>query len=401
MKRAVNWIQVESETVVKGDASFTTDHDIAVHQARSVDFDFRKAEALCLIAPADALQVLRVQISRGQMKRAATTITEAFAIRPDLSNDPEWSLEAARIHGFFHEWPEAVSRLDHVLKTTPSPVTRMTALQSRAYMFYESGRFCEALADIDQICSLARLYPRSQSAFYSKVLAVKISSLNGEFKKACAELALLWETSPLNADAVLTLLRLEGHVLRTLHREADAALWASSLLAEQMGDDLYSALARFEIWGGRPPTEEDQRIFRRDLIAHPKIQRLSEDLVLDDPRCTTTRFLKSQTPGRLLASATSLLIPSRALIIQLSPFTVTRVKRWTQPLESLAHVARRDRMTKAELFGLLFDGQKFAPSLHNTVLHQILSRARKMTGLQIHVEESFVLTNSVLVVETA
>lgn len=411
MKLPSKWIKIETEafTSLKS-LPVVQDHDEEVFRARSIDFDLRKAEALCLLFPTDALQELRTWIARGQMEMAQHALHITLDQNPELKNDPEWLMESARLEVFFHEWSKAFDDFSRVLELSPTPATRITTLQSRSVAAYESGQMERALHDINQIRSLGRLYPLARPVFYAEVLAYKIAALQGDASGVAKKLPHFWERtlkqqSP-SLDLFLTLSRLEAHVLRCLKQDARSVLHASVSLARAMGDDLYAALGRFELWADGDRSVAGTLNLEKDLKDHPKVRLLHQEFLSEVPKSTSARVLKEfsgggseglQEPSEPIQA---LILPQRSLILHLDPFDSISFAKLTRPFEALILMAKKSAMTKSDLFSDLFGGQKYAEHLHSALIHQILSRARKISRLNVRTRDSQVELQNVLLVKT-
>ncbi len=403
----VNWAQVEAELCSRP-SDVKTEHDVQVYQTRAHDFDYRKAEALCLIHPTDLLQTLRTQLSRGHLNQAKEFLTSYESARPEIASDPEWKLELARLHAYFGEWELCVQACARVLALDPTGITRMTALQTRSIALFETLKWSEALRDIELIRSFGTLYPRASTFFYAEVLAAKILAAQGAQKQSEELLLKLWakgEASQLSEkDLALTLLRAEAYVARHFGRRARESLLAAHSIAEKIGDEQYAALTRYEIYCSGDRSASLVRRLPIDEEKFARVALLRKDVESGSPKSATAQSLfgKEENSERDFSKETSLdviFIPSRKVLIHLEPWSFQILQKLNKPLQALASVGGSTVISKAELFSALCGPQKYVSHLHDGLLYQNMSRLRRQWKIPVSVRDNEIELTSTIVIE--
>lgn len=395
-KTVLNWIEVEAKAYSGHSSSQNEDANESIFRARSLEHRYRQAEALCLIdESADSLQSLRTKISRGQITEAEEHLQKYLSENSSHASDPEYLLEIARLHAFRGEWEKAHLSATQVLEKSPSGVTKMTALQCRSIASYELGQWTTALRDIELIRAIGLLYPLAPAPFYAEVLRVKVEIARERFDVATEILADLWrrdlKEGRLNTDRLLTFLRAEADLKRSQGQFPLGEMQAAHTVANLMGDELYSAMALFEMNG--EVSEETKTRFL-------KLASLADDVSLQEPVTTTGRLLRKSfvnaSKASLERNADLLFIPSQFLLIELNPFRVVVSSKMGQPLKTLLFLLQNKDCSKADLFSHLFEGQKYVAHLHDSVLHQGLSRLRKLVGPRIQIEGGLIRISGIL-----
>jgi hypothetical protein len=434
----LNWAELEARSCANGSSSARNidgenrlerlerdvhaAHDVDVFKSRSLDFDHRKAEALCLSRPTDILQSLRTLIARGFIAEAHQQLNQFLARQPELEHDPEWKLELARLFAFANDWSSCTREATQLLALNPAPLTRMTALQTRSIAYYELQNWDLCRRDLDQILSLGRLYPVAQAVYYAEILAVRLFAATGELARAKQRLKMLWEREiqamRLDKDRALTLLRAEADLSRYEGQSPRTALLACHWLAEFIGDDQYAALARLDLFcdGDRSANLESR--IREDRVTFPRVSSLLGEIESGDPRSTTARSLagRLKSTGQavecdsaagieigfsaLQSEYQALLIPERKLLITFAPFAVHTVRKLTRPYQALCEIVRgRQQLIKETFFRLLFGPQKYVARIHDHTIHQTLSRIRCQWKIECFVRDGAIAAPSVLLVE--
>jgi hypothetical protein len=380
----INWAEIEARetTGLPIDPAST---DVNVFKARVLDFNFRRAEGLCFTQQKDSLQLIRTLIARGNMAVLEDTISRMRTQDSTLEHNPEWRLEMARVAMLNGQWENGLSETNAVLNLQPTSITRMTTLQTSSIAHYELGDFAAAKRDIEYIRSMGLIYPRAQAHFYNEVLRIKILACEGQIENADHQLSQMWtrflRDRQLNVNTALTLLRTETHIRRCAHQSLNRAAYASLLLCELMGDDLYAALARLELYlaGDAPSRLAD--VIENDRRRFAKVDLLLNEIESGAATSTTAKNLgQSKKENSSLfhcphSSFTMIAIPKHQVLLQLEPFAAHQLEIGTRPSQTLMAILEQERPTKQSVFEDVF-GQKYVSHLHDRLLHMTLSRAR-------------------------
>jgi hypothetical protein len=399
-KSKTDWVAFEIASA--GNAATATDgnHDREVHIARSVLNDVRKAEALCLIQPTDFLQELRTLIARGLLSEAWVKLHSYRADQTELETDPEWNLELARLFAYANEWQRCFETCELLFELQPAPMSLMTTLQIRAVAAFEIGNFHQALADINRIRSLDRIYPNTQVAYYAELVDVKVAAMLGQHQQVQTKLNQIWlkqSAAPISTfDHLLTLLRVEAFVAMAFGADPTRALELAAWTAEKQGDDLHSVLSKFELAVTNTQYPSQDFDLAGAKILFQRIAKLDREL--NEGAHSTTGKVLAQAKGnssvqpRSLTEVKLVLLPNRNLVLKLDienlRVDIVSLKKRTQVVDALCFVARSaSGVTKAELFQALFGNQKYVSHLHDPALYQVISRMRKMWSVQLNFDQ--------------
>jgi hypothetical protein len=422
----INWAELEARSCATSLSAYSRDHDnignihdVDVFKSRSLDFDHRKAEALCLSQRTDVLQNLRTLIARGFIEEAKQQLNSFLKQQSNLNKDPEWKLELARLFAFANDWESCVSETTQLLELNPAPLTRMTALQTRSIAFFELQSWGLCGRDLGQVQSLASLYPNAQAVYYGQILMVRLLAVTGEIARATEQLKMIWnqenQASRLDKDKLLTLLRAEAD-LCTYHKQSPrTALLACHWLSEWIGDDQYAAMARLELYCNGDHSANLKKRVQEDRLNFPRITSLFKEIDSGNPQSTTARLLAQRlkanydikendtfaNPGfcALQSQYQAMLIPEQKLIISFKPFAVYSVKKQTRPYQAICAIGAGQQLSKESLFHLLFGSQKYVAHLHDHVVHQTLFRIRSQWQVECSVIEGWITAPAILIVK--
>ncbi|MES2856799.1 MAG: hypothetical protein V4692_13085 [Bdellovibrionota bacterium] len=390
----LDWNSIEVQSLL--DANYADQrHDVEVHLARSIKQDYRKAEALCLLQPTDLLQTIRTLISRGHTDLAMTALETYRENHPELEHDCEWLLEIARLLAYTNQWTTCLSQCQALLGLQLPPITLMTSLQTRSVALFELGLLHQALLDIDRIQSLDRLYPGTQVAHYAELSRVKILAIQGDLSTAKTRLKQIWDRSlkskTFNLDHVLTLLRIEGFVAMSEDEDATRYLESAAWISNRLGDDLHSALSRFELLTINPSFQFLYATVTDEMIRFRRIQVLFNEISETSQSTTAKTLFKNKEKATLLPrdlsrGLTHLVLPAQLAVVEVTEDGVKahKLAREVQTFTAYCFIAgSNDGVSKSALFSHLFGNQKYVPHLHDPTIYQIVSRIRKTWNVKI------------------
>jgi tetratricopeptide (TPR) repeat protein len=407
-----NWDEIEAAFWSVGsqalDASLVQDPEVQVFLARVGEFNYRKAEALSLTHPIAGLQQIRTLLSRGHFEQAEKSINEYTLNSPD---DPEIILDKARLTIYQGLWQESIGFCNKVMEYLPTGISRMSALQLRALSNFELGNFDKALQDIESIKSLALLYPKAMTYFYAKLLNAKTMAHRGFLNTAKMQLNMIWQNELINKSfdlvKVFVLLRAEIDVKRLEGSNPVSAIEATYLLANAMGDRLYAALARVDLYFAKNNSEEIKTLLDTDRKEFQRVDLLFQEVIGDNPTISSTaKSIRSSFISQvdvvvstsLSNSPSHLIIPKYNCIIQMSPFRVQHLKQTTQTIRAASSLAK-GKMAKKDFFSMLWGKQKYVSRIHDGLIHQLLFSIRKTLGIKSSVVEGQIIITDVLTVD--
>jgi hypothetical protein len=407
---AINWGQIEALHGASPEQIKAEVHDVQVFRARSIEFDHRKAEALSVSYPTEPIELIRVLMSRGHLAEGWQRLEEMQRQQPHLRQDPEIKLELTRLYAFHARWEDAAHEASETLAIALTPSTRMVALQSRSIARFELGRMREAQVDIEQIRSLGKLYPRASALLYAEILAARILAIEGDAHGARTLLAQIWsrilKEDRFNADALLTLMRAEGHIAMAAKLPARAFILAAHLLSELIGDEQYAALARMELFSSGDRSKQLVRRLAEDRSRFARVDQLLREIESGSPNSSSAKALahaseNSPRSYENFGSIEQIFIPARQILVTLPEWKLDSINKVTRPLEALQALGRHASLSKAELFRELFGEQKYVAHLHDPLLYQTLSRLRRQWNVEVQTVEGRLSTPRLLLIEVA
>ncbi len=388
--------------------------DLACMAARLEKSNYRLAEAILAEQPTkDVLQYVRTHIARGRFEEARALISAVLAEYTDAALAPiraDLTLELSRIEYQNGNWALAIEAATHgLLDNDLRPVIRITLLQIRAAAFFEMQNWGSALQDIDSIYSLKLLYPGAQAAFYADVLRIKIIARLHTVARAREELQGLWLRSirgdiNLNFDAILTLLRLEIDLKRLNHEPYSVLAHACLMIADQMGDALYAALAWVDIAYAEDLQLRDAAITNLAPLRE-KFKRIDAIINEIETRAARSEYsrnvlkyqIKKMKGSHSYGQFQSLFILNPDIKITFLPNAVALTRLQGQTKNILKQLFQ-SKQGKEALFKNIWN-LDFKAERHDIILRNALMRARKQTGLEITSKEGSIELKRGLIID--
>lgn len=415
-----NWITFEAQAA-SGARPEATGIEQASMEARVGRANYRLAEALLQSgSQKDFIQEVRTKIGRGFIREAEEMLAALLAgdalIERALSIDLQ--TELARVHYQRAEWAASIEAVNRALYGDDVPgIARLTFLQIRSAAWFELGEWEKCLADVESIGALQLLYPDAQGAFYAEVLAVKALARKSESSAASENRYLellervLVRRPRLNADTLLTLLRLRIDLRRVVHGPTAELALASHRLAEAMGDRLYAALAVVELRYGESSSLREEAIARLPELRKnfDKVDRLLAEAERAQPVSTTARTLRESAVAPLFDARTLEGVKPRGLValgpagdydlrVDLETLDVSPLAKTLQEKSRLILLALAEgALSREELFRRVWK-LRFDPERHDGILRNALLRVRKQAGCAVVSEDGFVALADVEIV---
>jgi hypothetical protein len=141
-----------------------------------------------------------------------------------------------------------------------------------------------------------------------------------------------------------------------------------------------------EMWGKQARTSQ----MNRDLLlafvrAEIEIQKSATE--------TPLKWLKVEQLLVEQAQPLALVISRHGLVIHLEPFTVISLQNHKQLFKAAA-ILNEETLTKETFFARIWGSQRFAPSLHDTLIRRLLYRMRRDMKLQVKTEKQILKMES-------
>ncbi len=366
----------------------------AAFHARVSGKDYRLAEALLLNGDNEPFQKIKTYLARGHLEKAREELA-ALDAQADASV-VELNLEKARLAAYEGEWETCVSYCIEAIAQNPPGISLLTFLQIRALACYEVGHYPQTLRDLESMDSLKTLYPYSPVYHYSKPLRIRLSARTGNLDHAWSQLDLAWkealQSEELNLDLLLTLLRTEIDLRLFANRDASAFALASFLVAEVLGDRLYAALAKVDLFRSGAGNRALFETLEQESREYMKVRKLIQQHGL------SLASIRHTVSDELLQART-LFFPEQRLLVHLKPFqahVLNEKERLTQVISAL----RMGPLTKEELFKKVWGLSKYVPHLHENTMDQSFSRIKKKYGLTLKRDGQSIRWDGLLSVES-
>jgi hypothetical protein len=393
-----------------------TDHELLRAQFR--DWDARRAEAILLSAEApDPLLKLRTLLFRGRLQEAQAHL-DSLPTHLDRTAVAELLLERARLESYRGCWPGARELASAALPMSPKPISCLTLFQIRGLAAYELGDFRAAAEDLDRAESMGSLFPRAASGFYCGLLKIRLTARDRGPVPARKQLGEAWrrerDGGELNLDRAHALLRTELDLLRLEARPHFPAALASLLMAERMGERLYSALGQLELMCAATPATARrlEPSIAEGAAAFERVAALREELGAACGPATSTalamRHYREHAPGgdpareRELLDTSSrvrfLVLPAHGIRVDLREGTVAALPCTDQQARALASLAGAP-VAKDLFFRALWGNQRYSPALHDPLIWTLAHRLRKATGLDVRIESASLSLPEALVLD--
>lgn len=410
-------IEIETRHSAIGEAPTGDDPGRSAYLARLIDWDARKAEALCMSSEdVPMLQRLRSLLFRGRMESSERMLRR---VRPsDQQEASELLLEEARLRSFQGRWEDCAALCNRALEAGPAAISRLSILQVRSVAFFELGDFQKSLRDLEAVSSLSRIFPKSVLGRYGEILRIKILARTRDVATARGALGRLLSrelaAGTLDLDACTCFLRTLIDLNRLSGESTSQAALANYVLVDQMGNRLFRALARLD-WCESFVSDQgsaDRMQLRAEAEEFERVRRLMAELdsAASDSSTTGKTMLAARAhvaPARAhgltalsLTDAhsqlSSMLWVSQGILIDLQPFSVralTLSPRIKQGFSALSLVP----ISKAEFFRRVWGAQKYASHLHDDGIDNLLYRMRRVAGVEISAKGGMLALQSCLI----
>lgn len=370
-----------------------------VHETQIKLWDTRKSLALSSLQNSEApLSFIRSLIQIGNIDAAKNILSEKLK---ETNQDPlvlaQLRFEGARIAFFDANWELVVKIVNDLVSFGVPPVTQLALLQLRANACFELQDFTQAAADIQQVENLGRLYPFAVSLYYAETLKIRLIARDLGVKSA-KELLLNLIDDKLrqgraDLDIFLTYFRVAIDLSRLNNESYLNHAIASYLLADAIGDDLYSNLALVDVFLAlkNPPQELLSRV---EVGAHiyPRVRVLVDETRSGRKVSVTGEAMRnhnlkdSEIDLKLMLpdsfKQNLIVLEEKGALIDLCSRQVTLFEPHSQILKALKFLSQGPSK-KENFFKTVWGIKKYVPHIHDSVISSLFNRIKKSHGIII------------------
>ena len=329
-----SWLKSEIEWCALDKKPDGHDADAEVYRARSLEKDFRRAEALTIRdkISVDLVQLAKVLISRGDLGKAWAALDEAGKnITEDNLDFWEIAFERSRVLFAMGQWEKSKILTSKIIASCPTGITVMGAYQTQSLANTELGNFRMALSDVEKVISLGALYPKAFSLFYAQVQKVRLLYLDSDLVTSERLRIRLWnqclKSDKIDLDDLLTLTRLElfSKSKIPIHRLLNL-LRVQWTCADLMGDNLYRSLTEAYgfILGLTSSLSQEARQFERvkSLLEGPTTEAKHLEILLENSNISSeSACVENLEPVRLVY------LPLQSMLVDIQE-NVVRKFQW-------------------------------------------------------------------------
>lgn len=396
--------QLEIEHAQKGAVALNSDAGsdsaVSTYRARLGDQDYRKALGALKLNDVSILETIRTLIAVGDLRNAEIAISQAKGVEQGRQ-DSELELEQTRIHYYNGQWNNLIETSNRIFsELSPPGHSQIVLHQLRAMAYLELGEYARSRAELESIKALTPHYPHAPVLVYARSIELRLNALTGSCEigrstELVANHFQILGQQP-NLDQLLTHFRFKSWIETRVGANAQYSILSALLLAQELGDRLYLALALTE-WVlttdcSSSVIDTAIQTFRNE---YPRVEQLLSRV--DSLRKTPADgFALRMIEGILQGQP----LPERIFWVdeQCSKF------RGLQPTATLVHASPRVlqaatclRCREADeetLFSSLYPKISFDPEKHSPGIRTVLSRLRKLTGLSLKMIDGKVMRNS-------
>jgi hypothetical protein len=188
------WIEIENDHSQTGHIPTSTDPNSKLYQALVGTHDARLTEQILIEDNVDPILAVRGLLYRGRLAEATELIA---SLKNNSSVLPEQIcellIEQARLAAFNGDWNLSFQYATEAFHLSPTPLSRMTIYQIRALATFELGNFMAVVSDLNHIDTLADLFPKAPSLFYSRILETRLMARDISPFEGLEALKQLWQ----------------------------------------------------------------------------------------------------------------------------------------------------------------------------------------------------------------
>lgn len=391
-----------------------------VHESQVVKWDTRRALAVSSLHKEEApISFIRSLIQRGNLEAAKVAALELRGKiqEGDTHTLPLLAFEEVRIAIFESRWEEVTQKVSEALKLAVPPVTQLALFQMRASAYLELGNFAQASIDLEEAEQLSTLFPFATSVLYVRTLKVRVLArirgvpqaqdlLNSIIKERI-------DSGKLDLDLLLTYLRVQIDLNRLSQRPFWKESIACFMLADAIGDKLYSALAEVDYISSQTSSLEEFLKKTESLgKSFLKISKIQEELSGKSAQSTSCLIILESlrenlgTDGKsslsqLLSEGSFnqalLLLNDLGIVADLEKRQILAVPPQGQTSKALEAVSEK-ALSKKEFFAAIWGRQAYSPRLHDTLISSLIHRLKKDCGVIAHVEDGCIRVQKTLLV---
>ena len=205
----------------------------------------------------------------------------------------------------------------------------------------------------------------------------------------------------LDFDHLLTLVRIEMDLLQLEGKISHDWMILSLVLSEKLGDRLYAALSRAELYlslssQARQLFEKEIEQDRKEFKKIDKIFRTRNVLYTAEKYPNNS---KADGFGELLAQfrrCEVVVLRNLEAVLNLKTKQITSASRLQKVLKALELLAV-SAVTKDEFFRHIWNQQKFVPRLHDGIVRTFIYRIRKIYGIDIRIENGLIRARGMVI----
>jgi tetratricopeptide (TPR) repeat protein len=393
---------LEKAAFAMGDfKEFDKEGYLKAYAARILQNDYKMASALELIEEFPLIEKIKNKLSVGELTEAAKMLSE---IKTKLSEEDdlgEVKLESCRLAFFEGNFEESIKEGSECIRLSLSGPTKIAAYQVRANAFFEIGKFDQCLSDLENVSLLAKLYPFSPVIFYADTAKIRLWARTRSPEYAMQKLKNLFiqrqRIGQINLDTLLTYLRVKIDILRLQKEDFYSEAAACFLIANSMGDKLYTGLALLDIWTSvnasqRKILTPNLEIARREFSRIERFAREAENT--SKSKCVLSQGInefvnaKIKLPNRVNIHSVidgqfdCIFIREQSLWVNLK-----KQKLYFMPIRpqitSAIDILKKGPITKEKFFKKLWSQNEFHSLNHDNLIRTLLTRVRTETKLNI------------------
>lgn len=407
-KNVKKFLQLETVHTSTGTLPVDQGVDVEAFRVRVENSDLRHAEALAQTSPEmDDFQKIRTLLRRGDLSGAQSLLENLAAFAENSETFVEIYLEQTRLAAFEARWDLALHISQQALALQPTGVSRMALHQVRALAFFELADFAKAQREVDLATSLTKLFPKGGLALYVEATQIKILIHQNQLPMAAQKLTRAWKqliaSSDLNADNVLTLLRVELELRRFEGKSYETLAFATWFFAQAIGDQLYADLAALDLYFLDP---REDSAWRQEigfaLERYERIRKIFAEASTIPLTSSAKSLIKQNRKVSVRASDAEkfdqVFLLHHGLVFDKASLKVKK-RALTGQMKNALTVLSRGPFTKEAFFRHLWGDQKFVFDLHDTVIRSLLHRLRKSMAVDVRTQELLIEVRGTLLVD--
>lgn len=392
--------------------------ELEIYSSHLIDWDAKRSEAYLLRDQSThPLVRLRALIFRGRFKEAQSMLASLRSLSKDPEEITEIVIEEARLHSLQGEWNQCASlcqMLENEKMTLPS---RLVVFELLGHSYFELGEWKLAKLNLEKAETLSTVFPNCPAATYTQILLARTLGRTQGPTQGFLLINELWSAlkseGRLDRNNIHALLRAEIDLDRLQGRDHFSKAYASWLLAEAMGEKLFSALGTLDSYYA----SRDQKA--RDFFK-PKVKEACEEYErvrrMNDEIQSGTSSLFSSTQAiqcylrglrepeakdslRFSQRIDSVVFAHAAFGIHLESGEISSFEAHPQIIRGIHALAHGKVLSKRDFFHLVWGKRAYVSRLHDSVIRNLLFRMNQIIRARFSIENGFVSTRGLLILK--